>query len=229
MGNGFSTGSIKNETTKYALTIGVPSGAVLDGTTNGTVTILPFQKASFYLDADGWHTYWEDRTPLVLQRNITAAVASVDGILPLGYSDFEIQVSEYSASTQGDFVARLSNDGGATFRSGSNDYSFQQMFGANSGAGETTGLAAGIALIRVADASPPAQAKGISSTLMSAASGVSVARTAEWSAGNLFTAMVLSGQSNAGGNAAIYPVSALRFVPDGGGTFTGNIAIRAIP
>lgn len=225
VGDGFTTGALKNETTKYALTVGVPSGAVLDGTTNGTVTILPFQKASFYFDADGWHTYWEDYSPVVLSRKVSS-VSSVDWNIPQGYSTFEIVMSALSASTSTGVVGWASNDGGATFRNGASDY-FQFLVSGSGSAVSVSGAALSGILLAPNMSTSSSEQGAIAKAIMEAVYGSTIVESAG-TAGSDVVGVRRSYQSTAGGKAIISPINFMRIVPSSG-TFTANISMRALP
>jgi hypothetical protein len=124
-GAGWRSGTIKNANTSSGLvTLAVPSGATLDGVANGTTILRPYQRARVVqTGATAYVTDWVDQSPVVFTTTLSAAAASVAANLPVGYSSFEFTVANATFSTaSADFGARLSNDGGATWKAGSNYY-----------------------------------------------------------------------------------------------------------
>lgn len=108
-------------------TIAVQSGDYLDGVQNGTVLLFPRQRAQFAYDTDGWRTVWIDRSPILAQVN-QPGVASVDLALPIGYGHFEILLRGAEPAVSGATLgARLSDDGGATFKAGVSDYAAESF------------------------------------------------------------------------------------------------------
>lgn len=128
-GAGWKTGPIRNSNTLTGLvTLAVPSGATLDGTTNGTVVLYPYQRARIIqTGTTAYVTDWIDRSPII--ANVAqVGVASADFVLPAGYGSFEVLIRAAEPGTSGaSMTARLSDDGGSTFKTGSADYGYETI------------------------------------------------------------------------------------------------------
>lgn len=127
-GAGWRTGPVANSNTVTGLvTLAVPSGATLDGVTNGTTILYPYQRARLVqTGATAYATAYdgEGRAPIVAQVTLTSAVASLDINLPAGYSRFRIEGSNVVQTTSGGSIQyRVSNSGAAGIKSGAADYS----------------------------------------------------------------------------------------------------------
>ncbi len=102
-GAGWRSGTITNANTLSGLvTLAVPSGSTLDGTTNGTTILRPKQKARvIQTGSTAYVTDWVDRTPIVASTLIASSVTSADMQMSVGYSAFEIIVSGITVDTSG--------------------------------------------------------------------------------------------------------------------------------
>lgn len=127
---GWRTGIITNDNTVTGLvTLAVPSGHMLDGVTNGSTILFPGQRARLRMRSAGvWRTDWVDRSPILTILQPGAAVASWDFALPVGYKTFKLIANGIVPGTSGVLLqARLSDDGGATIKSGSIDYAYEYI------------------------------------------------------------------------------------------------------
>lgn len=134
---GWRSGIVTNDNTLSGIvTLAVPAGNFLDGALNGSLKLLPKQRARLRLVSAGvWRSDWVDRTPVVASATITSAVASIDLPLPTGYAAYEFTITDFRVDTNGAvFSARFSSDGGATFRSGASDYYLQEIYSSNASA-----------------------------------------------------------------------------------------------
>lgn len=144
-GAGWRTEVIKNANLVAGLvTMAVPPGASLDGVTNGTRVLFPYQRARII--QTGVATYvtdWVDRTPLLGEPIIipsTAPVASVNIALPVAYGEIEIEFHDLMPSTNAvAFYYRLTNDGFSTLKAGASDYAYTSIFGNNGSVGNGNG------------------------------------------------------------------------------------------
>ncbi|WCS27216.1 hypothetical protein LOK46_10485 [Methylobacterium sp. NMS14P] len=134
-GAGWRSGPILNSnTTTGTIALAVPSGATLDGVTNGTTALLPKQKARIVqTGATAYVTDWIDRTPLLISARLTSAAVSADYLLPLGYSAYEITLTAQVDTAGAGVGLRFSSDGGSTFKAGSSDYLWQSVYSSASG------------------------------------------------------------------------------------------------
>lgn len=126
-GAGWRSGVIVNDNaTSGLITLAVPSGATLDGTTNGTTVLYPFQRARIrQTGSTAYRTDWVDRSPIIKTAIVASGspVANLDFALPVGYGSFELDFRSMLPSTNGVQIrGRLSDDGGSTFKSGASDY-----------------------------------------------------------------------------------------------------------
>lgn len=150
-GAGWKTGTIRNaNTTSGLVTLAIPSGATLDGATNGTTILFPYQRARIVqTGSTSYVTDWIDRTPIIQITSIASAsaAANVQIVLPAGYGSFEVTVKELQPSSSTAVLqGRISFDG-STIASASNYNSYWIAGYANTAAQNGTAAAAYFNLI----------------------------------------------------------------------------------
>lgn len=116
----------------YLYTNAGTSGATLtldangSETINGATTLTLFQGESveIFASATGW--FATGLPPMSLVRRQTAsASAQIDFVLPSGFTDFEVRMTDLRPATDGaSLVLRTSTDNGATFSAGASDYRY---------------------------------------------------------------------------------------------------------
>ncbi|MBE7245832.1 MAG: hypothetical protein INR63_12835 [Actinomycetospora chiangmaiensis] len=118
------SGIIKNANPLSGLvTLAVPASATLDGVTNGTTVLFPFQRARILqIGAAAYVTDWVERTPVIASIPITAAVTSVAAAFPAGWSALEVVFGGITVSAASQVGLQFSLDGGASFKTGASDY-----------------------------------------------------------------------------------------------------------
>ena len=142
-GAGWRSGIITNDNPVTGLiTLAVPSGATLEGATNGTTVLFPFQRARIrQIGATAYRTDWVERSPLVASASVASGVASLGLNLPAGYSGFRIVARGILLSTTGANLGyRISSSGFGGIKSGASDYTNVAL--SASGSASTTGTAA---------------------------------------------------------------------------------------
>lgn len=218
---GWCTEEVVNENWTYALNIAVPSGAILDGTTNGALTVLPQQKVRFRYDSDGYHTIWVDRSPLVLAAKMNAITQLVWQV-PIGFGSFDMRLSEIATSVSGsNFAGLLSTDGGSTFLTSGyvNDYCGQSA-PSSASIGTNTTSTNYLQIIPGTSTSP--SGSGIVNISGKLAYMKCLADAYGGSADTQYMMRCVNSP-----NAS--QVTAIKFFSAGGGTMSGNISIRALP
>lgn len=108
------------------------SGAVLTLDANGseaingalTVALFPGESVELFASATGW--FATGLAPIALvRRQVASASAQLDFVLPSGFTDFEIRMTDLRPATDGaSLVLRTSTDSGATFAAGASDYRY---------------------------------------------------------------------------------------------------------
>jgi hypothetical protein len=227
---GWRTGAIMNSNAVNGLvTLAVPSGHSLDGTTNGVTTLFPYQRARLQLiNAGAWRTVWVDRSPITATISANA-VASADLALPAGYGSFELLFHDVKSLAGGAGLnARFSDDAGATFKAGASDYAQEQ--GAFYFSGPTQSATTGSALLLT----------GSMNTAGLAAGRALITPGIPGNANNYPTLNHQAQYTDTGGNLAVYftsgscsaiganRVSGLRLL-FGSGTGNINATVRGIP
>lgn len=122
---GWRSGIVVNDNQITGLvTLAVPAGHLLDGVTNGSTVLYPFQRARLRMvSAGAWRTDWVDRAPIITSLSITSPVASADINIPAGFSRFRFGIVGVSMSTGGALLGvRFSDNGTTGLKSGATDY-----------------------------------------------------------------------------------------------------------
>ncbi|WCS27779.1 hypothetical protein LOK46_13445 [Methylobacterium sp. NMS14P] len=227
---GWATDVIENNSTGI-LIIAANGTDPFEGISGGSFKLLPKQRAYVYLDTDGWHVGWVDRSPIVSSALITTAVTSVDLLLPAGYDKFEFAVDGLKVDTQGaSFGARLSSDGGSNFKAGTNDYYGMYVYG-NNNSNTPAVYYFGANYLEIANAvstgtTTPLSARGTIYPGDAATQAMMLFNSAApWSSG-LFRVSNYAQVYNGGSNALM---NAIRFMTTTGKATAGSIVIRGTP
>jgi hypothetical protein len=113
----------RNAGTAGAALVIDPTGAeTIDGV--ASIALLPGEACEVFATAAGWESTGLQSRPIV-RRQTASASATLDFVLPAGFSEFEVRWINLRPATDGAILAlRTSTDSGATFAATASDYEY---------------------------------------------------------------------------------------------------------
>lgn len=213
LGNGWAA-DVKC-TTSVIVTLDPNGSETIDGST--TITLARGQQCRIVCDGSGLHTIGLERTVTLYDETAPSAVSSIVVELPLGYRRFEV-FSTLLASLDGNIIAQLSNDGGATYQT--SGYTGGGVFGTSAPssagfAGPTNGMIAGYAI-----AANPSYASSVFDV-----SNVAFGNCMQSHAGYYAAGFHVKYDATGMYNAVLADVNRMRLVQSAGGTLSSGTRI----